>query len=687
MTSLYIKAISVSLLFVAAAAGQNCVPTTLRPCFDSSGNASLKGDYFVREVLMTGNTGGSITAAASVTGVATFDGKGNYTFKGQGTSLASGPNASVSLSGTYSVASNSFLQISSLAQAFLDPTTPDEDFGGLSAIGPSAFVASATENNNVTMLVGIPAGANVSNSAFKGAYTAGTIDYPNASLTDVREGAFTLNSDGAGNIGNVGVSGAGALLQNGTALNQTNVLVTYTLSGEGSGTINFGAAANSQLVSGTKVLYISADGNIILGGSATGYDMLVGMKALPPGTGTNATASGEYFMAALEDQVDSTGQTTNELDAYYGSLNAGQGTGTVLFHNRFQSLLYPVYDYTLDSTLFDLSSSGTVPFGGDTPYSYTFGDNGQAYIAMGDTTNYSYYSLTLGLAMQKFSGNGVYLTPNGIVNAANFAPITNPIAPNELITLFGTFGAGLGSGIPATNLPLPTSLGPISVTINGIPAPLDYVSAGQIIALVPSAISPNNNVYYATIVVTNNGVASNPVTVYTSNTAPGVFANPVATGAAAAQHGDYSLITNTSPAATNETIIIYTGGMGAVNPPIVPDGGPAIGSAPYNLVTDQNVFVDFSSAVSQSLPFVGATPTTSGLYQIDAVVPPGAASTNFLDVTTTDGYTSMATIAVASGTTGAAKAGLAKERLQARNRTRAKKADLKSRATQQANQR
>ena len=95
--------------------------------------------------------------------------------------------------------------------------------------------------------------------------------------------------------------------------------MTYTLSGEGSGSINFGAAENSQLVSGTKVLYVSADGNLILGGSATGYDMLVGMKALAPGTGTNATASGDYFMAALEDEVDPTGSTTNLLDAYYGS--------------------------------------------------------------------------------------------------------------------------------------------------------------------------------------------------------------------------------------------------------------------------------------------------------------------------------------------------------------------------------
>jgi uncharacterized protein (TIGR03437 family) len=672
MTSPYIKAISAILLFVAAAAGQNP---------DHSGNASLKGDYFVREVLMTGDAGGSITAAASVIGVATFDGNGNYTFKGQGTSIASGANGNVSLSGTYNVASNSFLEIQSLAQTFLDPTAVDVDFGGLSAIGPSAFVASATEQDNVTMLVGIPAGSNVANAAFKGAYTAGTIDYPGASITDVREATFTLNSDGAGNIGSVPVSGSGALLQNGTTLNQTDLLVTYALSGEGSGTINFGAAANSQLVSGTKLFYISADGNLVLGGSATGYDMLVGMRALAPGTGTNATASGDYFMAALEDDVDPTGASTNLLDAYYGSVNA-LGTGTALFHNRFQSLQYLVYDYTFDSTFFDLSSSGTVPFGGDTPYSYTFGVNGQAYIATGDTTNASNYSLTLGLAMVKFSGNGIYLSPNGIVNSANFAPITNPIAPNQLITLFGNFGAGLGNGITATNLPLPTTLGPISVTINGVKAPLDYVSAGQIIALVPSAISPNNNVFYATVVVSNNNVASNAATVYTSNTAPGVFTNPVAVGAAAAQHGNYNLITSANPAATNETIIIYTDGLGAVNPPIVPDGGPAIGAPTYNIVNDQNVFVDFSQVVSNNLPFVGATPTTAGLYQIDAVVPPGTFPLNFLDMGTTDGYTSMATIAVGGGASGAIKAPSAEKRLQARVRTRAKKTALKSRVPQ-----
>ncbi len=52
--------------------------------FDNSGNATLKGQYFVREVaLRSVSAQGSIGQALSVLGVATFDGAGNYTFSGQ----------------------------------------------------------------------------------------------------------------------------------------------------------------------------------------------------------------------------------------------------------------------------------------------------------------------------------------------------------------------------------------------------------------------------------------------------------------------------------------------------------------------------------------------------------------------------------------------------------------------------
>jgi uncharacterized protein (TIGR03437 family) len=672
MISHILKTTAAALFIVATASAQNA---------DMSANGSLKGAYFVREVMMTGTADGSVTAAGSAIGVATFDGNGNYAFTGQGTNLASGPISALSLTGTYSVAANGFFQMQSLvANATSSAFGADTEFGGVSALGPSAFVASTTEGDNVAMMVGIPIGSGVSNSSFRGNYTAGSIDFPSANITSVREATFNLTADGAGNLGNVATSGAGANL-GGTILNQTNSGVTYSLSSSGNGTINFGAAANSQLVSGTKAFYISTDGNIILGGSPTGYDMLVGIRSLTS-PASNATANQLYYMAGLEDAVDPTGQSTNAIDAFYGSENANGG-GTSLFHNRINSLMYSAYDYTFN-TAYTIASNGTIPIGSGAPYSYTFGVNGQAFIAIGDAVGSNFYSLDLGLGMPTYSGTGVYLSPNGIVNSASFAPITNPIAPNELITLFGTGLATAATG--ATSLPLPASLGGVQVMINGIAAPLDYVSPTEIIALVPSSISPDNNVAYATLQVISNNVKSNSVTVYTNDSAPGVFANPVAVGAAAAEHGaNYSVISESNPAQINETIIVYLTSLGAVNPAVTPDGAPAP-SNPLSVATDQNIFVDFSGVQAvYPVPFAGLTPTAAGLYQINVPIPTGTPSNVYVDVATTDGYTSQATLSVAGTGSAEAKAVDSSRQVQqrlSRRRTQKKKAGFRARISQ-----
>ena len=653
---------------------------------DSSANSSLKGAYFVREVLMTGTAGGAVTAAASVIGVATFNGvngNGSYTFTGQGTSLASGPNSTLSLSGTYSVGSNGFFQMTSLA----DPT--DVDFGGVSAPGPSAFVASATEGGNVTMLIGIPAGSNVSNGSFTGNYIGGAIDFPNADITMVRQATFSLIPTGAGNAGNVSITGVGANL-GGTTLNQTVFGVTYTLSGNGSGTINFGPAANTQLVSGIKTLYLSADGNIILGGSPTGYDMLVGIRALSS-TGSDATANSEYFMTALEDTVDPTGQTTNLIDAFYGSNNGGS-SGLSLLHARIQSLVFSVYDYTFDNH-YTILGNGTVSAGNnDIPYNYTYGVSGanckspnstcaQAFIATGDAANSHFYSLALGLSLPPYSGNGVYVNPAGVVSAATFAPLTNPIAPGEWIAINGTGLASPGTSASATGFPLPQTLGGVSVIINSLPVPLNYVSPTLIVGLVPFAISPSNSVYYATIQVTNNGVKSNQVTVYTNNTAPGVFANPVAVGAALAQDVNYNLLTAANPPRINQTINLYAGGLGAVTPAQADGaaaGYPVLVTDPYLTVDFGGVCACYSGTDTSDAAFAGLTPTLAGLYQIQLPIPPGSPSFSYVDISTTDGYTSQATMTIAGGAAAVEKTQVLQQRL-ARNKTRAKKDQAKTR--------
>jgi uncharacterized protein (TIGR03437 family) len=228
-------------------------------------------------------------------------------------------------------------------------------------------------------------------------------------------------------------------------------------------------------------------------------------------------------------------------------------------------------------------------------------------------------------------------------------------------------------------------LGGVTVTINGIAAPLDYVSPTQIIALVPSSISPDNNVSYATIQVTNNNIASNPVTVYVNNTAPGVFANPVGVGVAAAQHGGGSDITSSSPASIGEEIAVYVGGLGPVDPPVVPDGAAAPLS-PLSITTDRNIQVDFGNPQAPNpVVFAGLTPNEAGLYQINVVIPSGTPSSVYFDVETIDGYTSEATLSVA-GTTGSAEEESVQSarqpviRRRAPGKMQAKKAGLRARA-------
>jgi len=643
-----------------------CLIPAAAQTFDNSGVGTLKGDYFVREVLIAGqNADGTISSAGSVMGIVTFDGAGNYSFKGQGTSTAAlGTATSQSLTGIYEASGNGLLVMTSL----VDQT--DVCYGGIAAIGPSAFVASATEGTNIDLLVAIPAGTRVTAASLKGGYTAAYVDYLNADITMLRQASFNLTADGAGNIGSVAVSGT-AVSFGGKATNQTVAGVTYTLSGEGSGTVNFGAASSTQLISGAKTLYESADGNIILAANPGGFDMMVGIRGLT-GAATNGSSSGLYFVASLEDTVTVGSSTTHQLDAYYGSTNAN-GAGTAISHNRFQQFFAQadptqpyaedVFDFTYDA-MYSVASNGTF---NDGVYNYQAGASGNAFLALG--TN-GLYSLVVGFGAPHYSGNGVYLNPTGIVNAASYAPITNPVAPYEVVTLFGSGLAA--STVINTVIPLPTTLGGVQVLINGMAAPLFYVSPGQIAVEVPREISPDFGVQNATFQVVNNNVMSNAVTVYAWYESPGLFsAGGNGVGPAAAQHANYTLITSGSPAKVGETIILYGTGFGSVNP-VVADGAAAP-SGPLSTINDTNTTL-FLGQTATTLPFAGLTPGDAGLYQLNATVGAGTASgAQSAIVDTTYSESVEASIAVA-GTTGLARTPAAARRPGIRgNMVRAKR--------------
>ena len=72
-----------------------------------------------------------------------------------------------------------------------------------------------------------------------------------------------------------------------------------------------------------------------------------------------------------------------------------------------------------------------------------------------------------------------------VLDGGNFMH-TGPVAPKQLITLFGT-GLGPAVGVAAGDTPV-TSLSGVTVTFDGVPAQLLYVSASQINVVAPDGI-------------------------------------------------------------------------------------------------------------------------------------------------------------------------------------------------------
>jgi len=221
----------------------------------------------------------------------------------------------------------------------------------------------------------------------------------------------------------------------------------------------------------------------------------------------------------------------------------------------------------------------------------------------------------------------------GVLNAASFA--TNQgVAPGSLISIFGTNLAT--SMASADSIPLSTALGNVSVTVNNIPAPLQFVShdpvnGDQINAQLPYEVAAGN----AQVVVTNRGNMSAPATVSVISSAPGIFAVNYGTGQAiaygnadgalAAPAGSVPGLT-THPAKIGDPtgLVILATGLGAVNPPVVTGSNVTDGQL-HRTVTTPTVLV---GGVPAQLIFSGIQPQFPGVYQLNIVVAPGTPTGN-----------------------------------------------------------
>jgi minor extracellular serine protease Vpr len=212
------------------------------------------------------------------------------------------------------------------------------------------------------------------------------------------------------------------------------------------------------------------------------------------------------------------------------------------------------------------------------------------------------------------------IADGGILNGASFER-GQPIAPGELVSLFGS---NLAASLASSDT-MPLSIEGVFVTINGIRAPLNLVSPGQINAQVPWEVGGSGN---ATVIVNSGGVASAAATVPLAGTAPGFFmvggstqviaVNP--DGTIAAAPGSIQGL-NTHGARAGETLVVYATGLGAVTPTAV-TGRNSMDQLRSTVVMP-NVTV---GGVAAPVVFSGLAPQFVGVNQLNITVPSGVAA-------------------------------------------------------------
>lgn len=546
-------------------------------------NSSLNGKYYFVQLLVTA-PGDRVAESRSLGGAITFNGAGSYTYVVEG---AAGGQGTYALAGAGNVTLASPIQNTEQVSAYLS---------GDRNVLLGASTQTAGTAYDIFVAVRAPASA-VTNALLNGAYTGASVEFSGG----LKSALVSLAANGNGQFGRVTVLGHAAD-QGGRAASQQAANCTYSLTSDGGGTATFGAAAN--LFAGDRAIFVSQDGNYILGRSTAGAVFVAVKNAAAP-----ASFEGRYWIAELT--VDG-----SSFSAASGSLRAF-ANGRALISERLRQDARTLDYAGLNFHAINTDGSGALGprlAQGLTNMALGAGSFVGAQIGPLDKVT-SQYGVFFGVRAPVFQGTGVFLDPAGVVNGASFAPMPHPVAPGAVAALFGSGLASRESR--ATSFPLPTKLDDVAVTVNGTPAPLFFASAGQVSIQLPYGLKGN----WVAIKLSNARGSSNEVTAALAPTSPGVFSygDSQSPSRGVVLHADYSLVTPDNPAHPGETVMIWLTGLGDLAPPV--PTGAANPASPLSWAVDAQVNVIFGGEVASTVQYVGGAPGFAALNQINAVIP------------------------------------------------------------------
>ncbi len=355
--------------------------------------------------------------------------------------------------------------------------------------------------------------------------------------------------------------------------------------------------------------------------AGTGYDQVTGLGSMDTFNMISSwSAGGAVTRSAANVQVTSDASSITPTDttivtATVKGSNGATPTGTVTFMQGSTTLGTATLSGSGGTATASLTVKGTqLAVGADTITAQYSGDN-----------TFTSASASVSVTVTSVAASG---TPSitGLTNGASFQ---KTYAPGMVLTVFGTQLAPVSESAP--RVPLPAQLGGVSATINGVDAPLYYVSPAQLNIQVPYETPVNSTV---TLVVSNNGQTTS-ATLRTAAAAPGIFIN--SSGAP---------VPNTS-AAHNQTVSLFITGGGLVSPSIATGAAPAAGTAVSSLPAPTQSVTVTVGGVNAPIQFIGIPAGLVGVTQINYTVPAQAPSGSQPVVVTVGGVaSSSATLTV-----------------------------------------
>jgi uncharacterized protein (TIGR03437 family) len=237
-----------------------------------------------------------------------------------------------------------------------------------------------------------------------------------------------------------------------------------------------------------------------------------------------------------------------------------------------------------------------------------------------------------------------------ILSIGNAASYQGPdVAPGEIVTISGSdLGPANPLGVTLDNDgKVATAAGGVTVTFNGRPAPLLYVSATQINCVVPYEVAGQGNIevkltYAGRSAARRVNVAAAIPAVFTAD------GSGKGQGAITNAGGGQNSVAN--PAAAGDVVILYVTGEGQTNPASVTGAVTVASLGSSGPVTPRPVLpvIVYIGGKTATLEFVGEAPAmVAGVLQINARIPSGIASGNLPLVVTLGTSVSQSGVTVA----------------------------------------